>query len=97
MFIKPEFQKDANGLTNLLLYHSLVEDGILQLNDGALQATWRYDGRDMDSVLKDEAEHLSHQLAGAFNLGSDWMIETNAMRRAVCEYPQRCADADPVC
>ena len=97
MFIKPEFQKDANGLPDLLLYYSLVEDGILQLNDGALQATWRYDGRDMDSVLKDEAEHLSHQLAGAFNLGSDWMIETNAMRRAVCEYPPRRPDADPVC
>jgi len=32
------------GLPDLLLYASMIDDGILLLQDGALMATWRYAG-----------------------------------------------------
>jgi type IV secretion/conjugal transfer VirB4 family ATPase len=86
MFIKDECFKHPTGLSDLLLYFALVEDHILYLHDGALMAGWEYTCQDMDSVSPEDAAHLSYVLSSCLNLGSDWMVETNALRSPVQEY-----------
>ena len=50
-----ENRQHTKGLPDLLLYDSLVDDGILLLQDGALQAAWKFSGPDMASATHEEA------------------------------------------
>ncbi len=50
------------GLPDLLLYASMIDDGILLLQDGALMATWRYAGPDLGSVTHEEMAALAERL-----------------------------------
>ena len=47
-----EQRRHAIGLADLLLYDSLIEDGILLLQDGGLLAAWKFQGPDLGSADK---------------------------------------------
>jgi type IV secretory pathway VirB4 component len=86
MFIKNEIANQADCLADLILWEAMPDDGLLWLQDGALQATWRYEGVDMDSLSPSERRAFCYDLALKLNLGDRWMVESDAMRREVCSY-----------
>lgn len=96
MYVRDEFHRNAHGLPELLLYFAELEDGIVQLYDGALLATWRYAGPDLDSLSPGEASNRAKQVAKTLSLGSGWLIETNAIRQDVREYLPKHPPTHPV-
>ena len=54
-----EQRRHAIGLADLLLYDSLIEDGILLLQDGGLLAAWKFQGPDLGSATNGEMAALS--------------------------------------
>jgi type IV secretion system protein VirB4 len=97
MFLGREYYRHPHGLPDLVLYATLVEDGVLRLWDDSLLATWTYEGHDLDSVTPAEAMSRAHGVSGVLNLGSGWMVETDACRRAVDDYlPPHPLDVHPI-
>ena len=86
----------AHGLADLLLYDSLVDDGILLLQDGALMAAWSFRGPDMGSSTHAEMAALSARLNAILRLGSGWMVQCDAIRFQAPEYPEGGAFPDAV-
>ncbi len=86
----------AHGLADLLLYDSLVDDGILLLQDGALMSAWSFRGPDMGSSTHAEMAALSARLNAILRLGSGWMVQCDAIRFQAPEYPEGGAFPDAV-
>ena len=63
-----EGRKWVAGLPDLLLYASMIDDGILLLQDGALMATWRYAGPDLGSATHEEMAALADRLNSVLKL-----------------------------
>ena len=84
-----EHRRHAVGLGDLLLYDSLVEDGILLLHDGALLAGWQFRGPDLGSATNAEMATLSARLGGILKLGSGWMVKCDSIRSQAPGYPER--------
>jgi len=82
-----EHRSQAKGLADLLLYDSLVDDGVLVLQDGALLSGWSFRGPDMASATHEEMAALSARLNSALKLGSGWMIQCDAIRAVAPDYP----------
>lgn len=91
-----EHRSRAQGLADLLLYDSLVDDGVLLLQDGALLAAWSYRGPDMASATQGEMSALSARLNSILRLGNGWMIQCDAIRSRADEYPAQGAFPDPI-
>ena len=91
-----EHRTRAQGLADLLLYDSLVADGVMLLQDGALMAAWSFRGPDMASATYGEMAALSARLNAAMKLGPGWMIQCDAIRTRAPEYPEAGAFPDPV-
>jgi len=83
-----EHRRQALGLADLLLYDSLIDDGVLLLQDGALLAGWSFRGPDMASATHDEMATLSARLSSILRLGSGWMIQCDAIRSLAPGYPE---------
>lgn len=91
-----EHRRKAKGLPDLLLYDSMVSDGILLLHDGSLMCGWSFRGPDMDSATHAEMAALSARLNAIMKLGSGWMIQADAIRSSSPEYPSTNHFPDPV-
>jgi type IV secretion/conjugal transfer VirB4 family ATPase len=91
-----EGRRWVSGLPDLLLYASMIDDGILLLQDGALMATWRYAGPDLGSVTHEEMAALAERLNSVLKLGSGWLVHCDAIRSEVSEYARQGAFPDPV-
>lgn len=91
-----EHRSKAHGLPDLLLYDSLVDDGVLLLQDGALLAGWSFRGPDMASATHAEMAALSARLNSVMRLGGGWMVQCDAVRGRAPEYPGHGAFPDPV-
>ena len=81
-----EHRIKAHGLPDLLLYDSLIDDGLLLQQDGSLLAAWSFRGPDMASATHAEMAALSARLNGILRLGSGWMIQCDAIRSLAPEY-----------
>lgn len=86
----------AFGVPDLLLYASLVDDGVMLLQNGALMAAWSFRGPDLSSSTHEEMDGLSRQLNSLLKIGSDWMIHCDAIRSFAPGYPGEGAFRDPV-
>jgi len=75
--------------SDLLLYASMIDDGILLLQDGALMATWRYAGPDLGSATHEEMAALAERLNSVLKLGSGWLVHCDAIRCEVNEYAKQ--------
>ena len=84
------------GLPELLHFASMIDDGILLLQDGALMATWRYAGPDLGSVTHEEMASLGERLNSVLKLGTGWLVHCNAIRSEVSEYARQGAFPDSV-
>src|SRR4051794_19266643 len=90
-----EHRSKAQSLSDLLLYDSLVEDGILLQQDGSLLAAWSFRGPDMASASHSEMTALSARLNAILRLGTGWMVQCDAIRSRAPEYPDGGAFPDP--
>jgi type IV secretion system protein VirB4 len=63
-----EQRRHAIGLADLLLYDSLIEEGVLLLQDGGLLAVWKFQGPDLGSATNGEMAALS----GAWGPAPAW-------------------------
>ena len=91
-----EHRSRALGLADLLLYDSLIDDGVMLLQDGALMAAWSFRGPDMASATNTEMAALSARLNSTLKFGTGWMIQCDAIRSRAPEYPDHGAFPDPV-
>lgn len=91
-----EHRTHARGLADLLLYHALVDDGILLQQDGSLLAAWSYRGPDTMSASDAEMAALSARLNSVLRLGSGWMVQCDAIRSQAPGYPDVGAFPDPI-
>jgi type IV secretion system protein VirB4 len=91
-----EHRIQPQGLADLLLYDSLVEDGILLQQDGSLLAAWSFRGPDMASATHAEMAALSARLNNILRLGSGWMIHCDAIRTKAPDYPTEGAFPDTI-
>lgn len=90
-----EYRTNAKSLADLLLYASLVDDGVMLLQDGALLSAWTYRGRDMDSCTHEEMDALAARLNAVLRqFGSGWMLHCDAIRGGAPGYPDAGAFPD---
>ena len=78
------------------MYDSLIDDGVMLLQDGALSAAWSFRGPDMASATNSEMAALSARLNFTLKLGTGWMIQCDAIRSRAPEYPDQGAFPDPI-
>jgi type IV secretion system protein TrbE len=82
-----DFKTQAEGVPDLLMYASVIDDGVILLQDGAMMATWKYRGPDLASATFEEMSNISARLNKILLLGSDWMIHVDAIRSYSQDYP----------
>lgn len=76
------------GLPDLVLYSSIIDDGVLLLQDGTMIASWSFRGPDLGAATSEEMAVLSERLARILRLGSNWMIQCDAIRSYAPGYPE---------
>jgi len=91
-----EHRRVAYGLPDLLLYASLVDDGILLNQNGSLLSGWSFRGPDLGSATHEEMDSISRQLNSVLKLGSGWMVHCDSMRGFAPGYPKAGSFPDPV-
>ncbi|MDE2365778.1 MAG: conjugal transfer protein TrbE, partial [Betaproteobacteria bacterium] len=78
------------GLSDLLNYAAMVDDGVIVCKNGAFMAAWMYRGEDNASASVEQRNLVSYRINQALsNLGSGWMIHVDAVRRPAPHYPER--------
>ncbi|MFJ1270072.1 VirB4 family type IV secretion/conjugal transfer ATPase [Legionella lytica] len=84
--LKKHQQKEA-GLSDLLNYAALVDDGVIVGKNGAFMASWLFRGEDNASATHHQRELVSFRINQALSaLGSGWMVHVDAVRRAAPGY-----------
>ncbi|QLZ70873.1 VirB4 family type IV secretion/conjugal transfer ATPase (plasmid) [Legionella sp. PC1000] len=77
--LKKHQQKEA-GLSDLLNYAALVDDGVIVGKNGAFMAAWLYRGEDNASATHHQRELVSFRINQALSaLGSGWMVHVDAV------------------
>lgn len=78
------------GVSDLLNYAAVVDDGVIVGKDGALMAAWIYGGEDNASTTDEQRELASLRINQALaSLGNGWMIHVDAVRRPAPAYSAR--------
>jgi type IV secretion/conjugal transfer VirB4 family ATPase len=83
-----EQRRHAIGLADLLLYDSLIEDGVLLQQDGGLLAAWKFQGPDLGSATNGEMGALSGRFGALLRLGGGWMVQCDSVRSPAPGYPE---------
>lgn len=92
-----EYRSKARGLSDLLNYAALVDEGIILNKDGSFTAGWLYSGPDLDAAGHAELSALSGQVNAALTtLGDGWMLHVDALRLPSLDYPESGGFPDPV-
>lgn len=90
----------SEGLSDLLNYAAVVDDGVIVCKSGALLAAYLYKGDDNSSSTKQQREMVSVRINQALaRLGSGWAIHVDAVRRNAPRYSSAGLShfEDPVC
>lgn len=87
--LKKHRKKEA-GLSDLLIYAAMVEDGVIVGKDGSFMAAWAYQGEDNASASDEQRNLVSFRINQALSkLGNGWMMHVDAVRRPAPHYPVR--------
>jgi type IV secretion system protein VirB4 len=93
------FRHSGPSFADLVPYAGVVDNGVILLKDGSLMAGWYFAGPDSESSTDAERNEVSRQINAILSrLGSGWMIQVEAIRVPVGDYPTE-ADSnfpDPV-
>ncbi len=75
------------GLSDLLLYAKMVDDGIILQTDGSFLAAFWFKGSDLETSTDEELAILSAQINTAFNLlSSGWLFHIDTLRYKAMDY-----------
>ena len=86
--LKKHRSQDA-GLSDLLIYAAMVEDGVIVGKNGSLMAAWIYRGDDQASSTEPQREAVSFRINQALSsLGNGWMVHVDAVRRRAAGYAE---------
>ena len=78
------------GLSDLLNYAAMVDDGVIVGKNGSFMASWLYAGDDNASSTDQQREMVSFRINQALaGLGNGWMIHVDAPRRPAPNYSER--------
>lgn len=78
------------GLSDLLNYAAVVDDGVIVGKNGAFMAAWIYTGEDNASSTDEQREMVSFRINQALaGMGNGWMIHVDAVRRPAPSYSDR--------
>lgn len=92
-----EFKTASEGVSDLLNWESVVEEGVIMQSDGALLCGWTYQGADMQGATVHERNVLSQHLNDALMPFTDgWMFHVDAIRRPASDYADPGFFPDPV-
>lgn len=87
------FRHSGPSFADLVPYAGLVANGVILLKDGSLMAGWYFAGPDSESSTNVERNDISRQINAILaRLGSNWMIQVEAVRVPTTDYP-----VDDVC
>lgn len=82
------FRHRDPSFSDLVPYAGLVANGVILLKDGSLMAGWYFAGPDSESSTDAERNEVSRQINAILaRLGSGWMIQVEALRIPVTDYP----------
>ena len=82
-----EDRTESHGLSDLLNWGFMVDEGVVLQKDGSLMAGWRYRGPDVSAATPDEINALAHHLNDALlPFSDDWMFHVDAIRRPAIAY-----------
>ena len=93
------FRSTGPSFSDLVPYAGLVANGVVLLKDGSLMAGWYFAGADTESATDFERNELSRQINIILSqLGSGWMVQTEAVRVPTDQYTSAdaCHFPDPV-
>ncbi|MDR3353842.1 MAG: hypothetical protein LBO21_02240 [Synergistaceae bacterium] len=80
--------KQEPGFADLLLYQTLINERVIEMKNGAYLAGFWYEGPDLESATKEEAEALSAYISKALmRLGRGWMLHAEMVRKPAEGYP----------
>jgi type IV secretion system protein VirB4 len=83
-----KYRTTKPGLSTLLNYAAVIDDGVILNKDGSLMAAWYYRGSDNASATDEERNSLSARVNAALaRLGSGWMTHHDAIRVPSRGYP----------
>src|SRR5262245_9882097 len=89
MKLKQYLSKDS-GLSDLLNYAHLVEDGIILNKDGAFLVTYKFRGPDIHSASGGELDALTSNFNRMMTFLEDgWMIHVDDLRVPSVSYPDK--------
>lgn len=90
------FRKNLAGLSDLLNYAGFVEDGVLIGKDGALMASFTFEGPDRQATGLQNFEALTRHVAGVLKqMDERWMFHSDTSGSLSNDYPE-CEFPDPV-
>jgi type IV secretory pathway VirB4 component len=85
-----KYRSQDEGLSDLLAYAAVVDDGVIVCKNGAFIAAWLYQGNDNESSTDAQREMISIRINQAFSrLGNGWMIHVDAVRRPAPNYIEK--------
>lgn len=91
------FRDQAIGLSDLLRYAAMIDDGVMLCKGGELMAGFYYQGTDTESSTAMELNAISSRLNAIMcNFGNGWMVHCDSIRGPALGYPERAAFPDPV-
>ena len=77
-----------DGMSDLLNYAAVVDDGVIVCKNGALMAAWTYETDDASSTSDVEKELISSRINSALSgLGNGWVMHVDAARHEAAHYP----------
>lgn len=75
------------GLSDLLNYAAVIDDGVIVGKNGSFMTAWLYSGEDIANTTDEAREMLSFRINQALSaMGNGWMIHVDAVRRAAPGY-----------
>jgi hypothetical protein len=86
MFLEREARRSAKGLSDLLDYFSLEENGVVKTSSGVYIAAWDYIAQDRDALSIEEGFATADRLARSFALGPGWSLQCDLIRGEYAEY-----------
>lgn len=75
------------GVSDLLNYGAVIENGIIACKNGSLMAAWMYTSSDTTSTTDEQKDYIASMLNIALSgLGNGWMIHVDAVRKPAPRY-----------
>ena len=91
-----QYRSRCQGLPDLLNWAAEIADGVVLNKDGSLLAAWAFRGNDLATATASERDHGAGVVNAALNrLGSEWMVNVDAVRVEAAHYPPASASHFP--